>query len=527
MDDDDWDDAVLNEQVRLLRRTVQGHVNGAAALTGKRSATALGLGQGRSSRRKTSDTRSDAPAAVASSVALAAVAPGARGRHVAHAGTGHMLGVSAQLSPTKATGAVEAAARAKAAKANKAKENAIMKANKLKAKADKAKANMAKASKKQNKAPTTAKTATAHCSETRVAPTTALLPFPHANALKGVLIRVGTECSGMEPVAMALRNLGVLGQCSLEFCCEINKWCKNFILQNHPPKRFFDDITLRDPRTTPPCDLYVAGFPCQPFSRAGLRQGRNDAKGRGSIFDHIITYLRAHRPRAVILENVAGLQELFAETFREMLASLRDIKGNGNQPYYVVSKRLVDTAKWGLPHSRKRIYIVCLSQEAMRTCSAPFLWPRPSIASTPIDDLLQPTCGSDADLLALGPRTRDKLLAYLEKLHTRGYAPGTDTWIINVFGRVPHGMRGQSPCLTRGRAGAGGHWVSSRSRLLTVQEMLILQGMAANVRRAGISDRQLGLMIGNAMSVNVLERLLVRLLPGVGLLRERLHDRWA
>ena len=58
--------------------------------------------------------------------------------------------------------------------------------------------------------------------------------------------------------------------------------------------------------------------------------------------------------------------------------------------------------------------------------------------------------------------------------------------------------------------------------------MLILQGMAANVRRASTSDRQLGLMIGNAMSVNVLERLLVRLLPGVGLLRpESLHDRWA
>ena len=134
------------------------------------------------------------------------------------------LGFQPSCPPT--TGAAKAAARAKAAKAkaakaNKAKENAIMNANKLKAKAVKAKANMAKANKKQNKAPTTAKTATAHCSETRVAPTTALLPFPHANALKGVLIRVGTECSGMEPVAMALRNLGVLDQCSLEFCGEI------------------------------------------------------------------------------------------------------------------------------------------------------------------------------------------------------------------------------------------------------------------------------------------------------------------
>ena len=53
--------------------------------------------------------------------------------------------------------------------------------------------------------------------------------------------------------------------------------------------------------------------------------------------------------------------------------------------------------------------------------------------------------------------------------------------------------------------------------------------MAGNVRRAGISDRQLGLMLGNAMSVNVLERLRVRLLPAVGLMRrETLHDdRWA
>ena len=174
-------------------------------------------------------------------------------------------------------------------------------------------------------------------------------------------------------------------------------------MQNHPPKRFFDDITLRDPKTTPPCDLYVAGFPCQPFSKAGLRQGTNDATGRGSIFDHIIPYLRAHRPRAVILENVAGLKELFAETFNEMLAALRGIKGNGHQSYYVVSKRMVDTTKWGLPHSRKRIYIVCLSQEAMTTSSAPFLWPKPSTASARIDDVLQPTRGSDADLLALAP----------------------------------------------------------------------------------------------------------------------------
>jgi DNA (cytosine-5)-methyltransferase 1 len=252
-----------------------------------------------------------------------------------------------------------------------------------------------------------------------------------------------------------------------------------------------------------------------------------DTKGRGAIFEHILSYLRAHRPRAVILENVAGLRDkVFAATFDEMLNALRDIKGSDG-PHYVVSKRLVDTAAWGLPHSRKRIYIVCLSQKAMSQ-SAPFRWPRPSATTKPIEASLQPTCGSEAELSALGPKCRDRLLKYLELLRARGDNPDVDPWIINVFSREPHGMKGRCPCLTRARAGSGGHWVSSRSRLLTIEEMLALQGMPPDVRREGISNRQLGLMIGNAMSVNVLERLLVRLLPGVGLLPPgSVHDRWA
>ena len=68
--------------------------------------------------------------------------------------------------------------------------------------------------------------------------------------------------------------------------------------------------------------------------------------------------------------------------------------------------------------------------------------------------------------------------------------------------------------------------MSSRP-LLAVEETLTLQGRPPDVRRESISGRQLGLVIGNAVSVNVLERLLVRLLPGVGLLPPgSLHVRW-
>ena len=506
--DGDWDDDVLREQVRALQRhgpsaSCQPAVVAAA---GKRSASgaSLGLGDRRSARRAVEAPlprrREAATAAAAGSQARAALPMPA-------------TVASAQLAPNPA-GPARAKGTGKGGDETKPKAaNAKSKA-KAKAKAKAAATDAAGPGARCRKAGSTAQAGMAQ----------GCLPVPLSNHRH---IRVGTECSGMEPVAMALRNLGALAQCSLEFCCEIDKWCHNFILQNHPPKRFFEDITIRDPFAAPPCDLYVAGFPCQPFSRAGLRQGVDDVKGRGTIFEHILSYLRAHRPRAVILENVAGLKDkVFADTFKEMLNVLREIKGPGGRPHYIVSKRVVDTAAWGLPHSRKRIYIVCLSQDHVSRTS-PFRWPRPSTATKPIEEILQPARGGDTELSALGPKCRDRLVQYLEKLRARGDNPEDDPWIINVFGRDPHGMRGRCPCLTRARAGSGGHWVSNRSRLLSIEEMLALQGMPADVRREGISNRQLGLMIGNAMSVNVLERILVRLLPGVGLLPPvGLHDRW-
>ena len=66
------------------------------------------------------------------------------------------------------------------------------------------------------------------------------------------------------------------------------------------------DISKVDTRTIPGHDVLLAGFPCQPFSNAGLKKGFQDT--RGTAFDDIRRILEFHKPRAFLLENVPGLR---------------------------------------------------------------------------------------------------------------------------------------------------------------------------------------------------------------------------
>jgi len=87
------------------------------------------------------------------------------------------------------------------------------------------------------------------------------------------------------------------------------------------------DITRRHPAELPDHDLYVAGFPCQPFSTMGSRQGVRDKLGRGLLINHIIATLAAKRPRAFLLENVKGLVLQHRATFAQHYAATRRHRG--------------------------------------------------------------------------------------------------------------------------------------------------------------------------------------------------------
>ena len=96
-------------------------------------------------------------------------------------------------------------------------------------------------------------------------------------------IRVGTDCSGMEAPIQAVENMKVPFDHVLS--CDSDPNSKKTIAASWKPDKFYCDITTRDNAISPEVDVYVTGFPCQSFSKAGKQQGFEDEKGRGTIFE--------------------------------------------------------------------------------------------------------------------------------------------------------------------------------------------------------------------------------------------------
>lgn len=122
-------------------------------------------------------------------------------------------------------------------------------------------------------------------------------------ALAVAAINVGTGCSGMGAVFFALRSLGVPFKHS--FASEKDAAARATLAAHAEPEGDFAwDINLQDVSTLPSTDLYVAGFPCQPFSGAGLREGFNAA---GGLFQKQKTHIfkqHSMRTYAVKFRNV-------------------------------------------------------------------------------------------------------------------------------------------------------------------------------------------------------------------------------
>ncbi|MDO8489527.1 MAG: DNA (cytosine-5-)-methyltransferase [Candidatus Omnitrophota bacterium] len=128
-----------------------------------------------------------------------------------------------------------------------------------------------------------------------------------------------------------------------KYCCQI--YNKNFGTQIIPA-----DIRTIEARDIPAFDLLCGGFPCQAFSIAGKRRGFNDS--RGTLFFEIARILEVKRPRFIFLENVKGLlNHDKGETFRVILQAISELG-------YEIQWMVLNSKFFGVPQNRERVFII-------------------------------------------------------------------------------------------------------------------------------------------------------------------------
>lgn len=140
---------------------------------------------------------------------------------------------------------------------------------------------------------------------------------------------------------------------------EFDKYASELFDANHKgkdgnPLKNWGDITKIDPNELPDFDMFMGGFPCQPFSSAGMQMGTEDPYGRGAMLGHIIRICKVKKPKYLFLENVKGFTHgKFQPIHDQLIRDLREM-GYGEQP---LAKAVLNSKDYGIPQNRERLWM--------------------------------------------------------------------------------------------------------------------------------------------------------------------------
>lgn len=132
------------------------------------------------------------------------------------------------------------------------------------------------------------------------------------------------------------------------------------------------DITKISESDIPSFDVCLAGFPCQAFSLAGLRNGFDDnfkGMSRGTLFFDVVRICSLHKPKVIFCENVKGL------TIHDKGRTFNIIKGALKEIAYTVHDCVLNSRDFGVPQNRERIYIAAFRNDID---SSGFTFPEPT-----------------------------------------------------------------------------------------------------------------------------------------------------
>lgn len=137
----------------------------------------------------------------------------------------------------------------------------------------------------------------------------------------------------------------------------------------------------------PQHDVLIGGFPCQPFSMMGQQLGFDDE--RGTLFFTIEQIVRRHRPRVIVLENVKNLETHNAgETFARMQTILRNELLDNHGFGYEVFYQVLNSSDFGIPQTRRRVFVVAFDRGYFRENNINFEFPAPMELQQNLRDIL-------------------------------------------------------------------------------------------------------------------------------------------
>lgn len=278
------------------------------------------------------------------------------------------------------------------------------------------------------------------------------------------------------------------------FTSEWNKFSQKTYLANYQKEIIYGDITKINEQAIPNHDILLAGFPCQPFSQAGLKKGFSDT--RGTLFFDIERILIAKKPQSFLLENV---KQLKGHDKGKTLATI--IKHLQNIGYKNVQYEVLKAKEFGLPQNRERIYIVGFLDNSIK-----FKFPTPTNTPTKVRDILEETVDEKytiSDKLWEGHQRRkiankekgkgfgfgmvNENSEYTNTISARYYKDGSEILIE---------QKGKNP------------------RKLTPREAARLQGFP-DTFKIPVSDNQAYQQFGNSVAVNVIENIAKQMLTHI------------
>lgn len=279
------------------------------------------------------------------------------------------------------------------------------------------------------------------------------------------------------------------------------------------------DITQISASSIPAHDILLAGFPCQAFSQAGLKQGFMDT--RGTMFFEIQRILSYHRPKAFLLENVKQLRGHNKGHTIKVITDILRGENEHNIPddvpmseearnslsdslNYWVDFRVLRAADFGVPQNRERVFIVGFNKDHFppnTDFNKLFDWPEPTGEETLLGNILFPNGEVDdkytiSDKLWAGHQRRK--LEHKSKGNGFGFglfnreSPYANTISARYYKDGSEILIDQSD-------------IGKNPRKLTPRECARLQGFPENFIVDSVSDNQAYRQFGNSVSVPVVQ----------------------